>query len=368
MFRAGFATDSPITNGERLDHYLVRRGWASSRSIASKLIEDGRVRVNGRHQRKGALITANDRVEVTHSLGSPRAEPDLESKVIFEILYDDEDLIVVNKPALLPCHPLRSAHEASVITVLARDYPEVALLGGKPFEGGLIHRLDNGTSGALMVARTPQALQFMREALRAGQIYRRYEALIAGNLNHAIELNWPIAHHRKNPARMVIADDLPLPINASRAEKIVRAPYRGTPREAFSVIEPVKRVGGFTLVNVIPRTGRRHQIRVHLAAAGTPIASDKLYGGPPLSTLLEERFWLHLAELRFDSPTGKRVCLVAPRPDDLEKALTEATIKETDKFPHSGLHPAPGQGLPQRSRKATSARGLRRTPPNLSRG
>ena len=82
-------------------------------------------------------------------------------------------------------------------------------LGAKPFEGGLIHRLDNGTSGALMVARTPEALHFMREALSAGRIHRRYEALIAGRLDEPLELTWPVAHHRKNPARMVIVDNAP---------------------------------------------------------------------------------------------------------------------------------------------------------------
>jgi 23S rRNA pseudouridine1911/1915/1917 synthase len=307
----------------------VRLGWAPSRRVACALIEDGRVRVNGRRQRKGALIAANDQVEVTSPAESIAKESVPESKVTLEIMHENEGLLIVNKPALLPCHPLNPPDEASVITLLARDYPEVypgvfaedEALCAKPLEGGLIHRLDNGTSGALMVARTRETLRFMREALRAGHIYRRYEALIASSLDNAIELNWPIAHHRKNPARMVIVDDLPLPTIASRGEKIVRAPYRGTPREAFSFVEPVAQAGGFTLVNVIPRTGRRHQIRVHLAAAGTPIANDKLYGGAPLPPLPEGRFWLHLAELRFDFLSGQTLRILAPRPKDLLDSL-----------------------------------------------
>jgi 23S rRNA pseudouridine1911/1915/1917 synthase len=326
------------------------------------------VRVNGRLQRKGAPISANDLVEVTSPPESSSKELFPESKVILEILYEDDGLVIVNKPALLPCHPLHAGDELSVITLLASAYPEVATLGAKPFEGGLIHRLDNGTSGALMVARTPQALSFMREALRAGRIYRRYEALIAGSLDNPIELNWPIAHHRKNPARMVIVDDVPLPAIARRAEKIVRAPYRGTPREAFSFIEPIARVGGFTLVNVIPRTGRRHQIRVHLAASATPIANDKLYGGPSLTPLPEGRLWLHLAELRFVSPAGVKVHITAPRPSDLADTRANTGIQQDAVMPEPEIHRAPGQGLDQRSRIATSQSGLRRTPPNLSRG
>ncbi|HEX4209522.1 MAG TPA: RluA family pseudouridine synthase [Candidatus Binataceae bacterium] len=369
---AGCATDSPITDGERLDRYLVRLGWAASRRSASTLIEDGRVRVNGRRQRKGATIGANDQVEITAPIASAEIpatksdEPARKSRV--EILYESAELLIVNKPPLLPCHPLHAASEASVITNLGRDYPEVAALGAKPFEGGLIHRLDNGTSGALMVARTSDALRFMGEALHAGRIYRRYEALIMGRLEQPIELTWPIAHHRKNPARMVIVDDSPLSTTASRAEKIVRAPYRGTPREAFTIVEPIAQAGAFTVVNVYPRSGRRHQIRIHLAGSGRAIANDELYGGPSLPPLAEGRFWLHLAELRFDSSNGKKIRVIAPRPQDLGEALVNAKIQQEAVSAEGKVHQTPGQGLPPRSRITTSLSGLRRTPPNLSRG
>jgi 23S rRNA pseudouridine1911/1915/1917 synthase len=322
---------------ERLDQYLLRSGLAQSRRIAAALIADGRVLINGHSCRKGDLIdSAADRVEVCPGRPEPAGLP-AKSNVTLEILYEDAGLLVVAKPPLIPCHPLKSAGEPTVITLLARDYPEVAKLGDKPLEGGLIHRLDNGTSGALMVARTAESLALMREALRAGRIYRRYEALIEGKLEVPLELSWPIAHHRKNPARMVAAgdslmmdpldsemmaagDSLVSP-NASRARKIVRAPYRGTPRDAFSRVEPITQIANFTLVNVVPRSGRRHQIRVHLAAAGHPIANDELYGGPRLARLAEGRFWLHLAELRFTSPLAREVHLMVPNPDDFRELL-----------------------------------------------
>ena len=296
----------------------MRLGWAASRRSASDLIDEGRVRVNGQRYRKGGLVSANDDVEVVAAV-TTAITPSHESKVILEILHQDAELLVVNKPPLLPCHPHGPGGEASVITLLARHYPEVAKLGAKPFEGGLVHRLDNGTSGAVMVARTPEGLRFMREALSAGRIHRRYEALIHGRLDDPLALTWPVAHHRKNPARMVIVDNAPRLALASRSERIVRAPYRGKPREAISHVEPVARAGGFTLVNVIPQTGCRHQIRVHLAAAGTPIANDQLYGGPPWAPLAAGRFWLHLAELRCTSPSGQTLRILAPRPADLKE-------------------------------------------------
>jgi 23S rRNA pseudouridine1911/1915/1917 synthase len=345
----------------------VRLGWASSRRSASGLIDDGRVHVNGQRYRKGGLVGANDHVEVIPAAATPiTAFP--ESKVTLEILYEDAELLIVNKPPLLPCHPNGPHGEASVITLLACDCPEVAELGAKPFEGGLVHRLDNGTSGAVMVARTAEALSFMREALSVGRIHRRYEALIHGRLDESIELTWPVAHHRKNPARMVIVDNAPRLALASRSERIVRAPHRGKPREAISHVEPVALAGEFMLVNVIPRSGCRHQIRVHLAGCGMPIANDQLYGGPPLPPLESGRFWLHLAELAFDSPSGNRVKVTAPRPADLEDALANATTSPDGVTDERKLHGSSGQGLPQRSRITTSPSGLRRTPPNLSRG
>lgn len=298
---------------------------ARSRRAARELIASGRVRVNGYRQRKGVAIGAGDRIEVAEAPPSGRL-PLIESKVILQILYEDGAILVVAKPPLMPCHPIASSETATVITLLAHDYPEVAELGSKPFEGGLVHRLDNGTSGALIVARTHGALALMRESLHAGQIYRRYEALASGQICEPIEIALPIAHHRKNPARMVLVDEPAHFEPAGTAARIVRGAYRGVPREAFTRIEPVTQIGSFTLVNVIPRTGRRHQIRVHLASRGWPIANDELYGGPPMPSLAPGRLWLHLAELAFDSPSGVRVRVTAPRPPDLAALPSDQPI------------------------------------------
>ncbi len=305
----------------------MRLGWAASRRAAAELISSGRVRVNGRRYRKGGPVSPGDNIEVVASSLPAIIVPsgDLEIAVLFE----DASVIVANKPPLTPCHPLRSEERDTVMNALVASYPETGQAGDKPLEGGLIHRLDNGTSGALMVARDRESFVTMREALRAARVTRRYQALIRGRLDHAVEIVTPIAHHLKNPRKMVVIDSSGDPAGTSLASANQR--YRSTPRAAHTRVEVMSYEKGFTLIQVTPRTGSRHQIRVHLASVGHPIAGDALYGGPPFDELPAGRFWLHLAELEFESPAGGRVRVIAPLARDLEDSLARfrsLSIKE----------------------------------------
>jgi 23S rRNA pseudouridine1911/1915/1917 synthase len=295
----------------------VRLGWAPSRRAAIELIANGRVRVNGRHYRKGETIAPGDSVEVADAPAVEALVPNPDLKI--DILFEDAAVIVADKPPLMPCHPLRSDERATVMNAIVAAYPETALAGDKPLEGGLVHRLDNGTSGALIIARNREAFIAMREALRAARVTRRYRALVAGHLNGAIEIATPIAHHPKNPRKMVVVESND---DAARSSMgLVSARYRSSPRRALTQVEASSHEHGFTLAQVTPRTGNRHQIRVHLASIGHPLAGDELYGGPPLAGLDTGRFWLHLAELEFESPAGGRVQVTAPLARDLEDSL-----------------------------------------------
>ena len=292
------------TTGERLDHYLVRMGHAASRRDARAMVGRGAVRLNGRRGIKGAVVHAGDNVEVEASpaLDAIEANADLP----LEVLFEDSALVVVNKPGGVPCHPLRPGERGTVMNAVVERFPETAAVGDKPIEGGLIHRLDNGTSGALMIARTDDAFTTLRRAIRAGAIKRKYLAMVTGNLRAPITLSAPIAHHPKNPRRMVACD-------APDAERLAA-------RAALTRVEPVQRVGDFTLVAVIPSTGMRHQIRVHLAHAGFPIVGDLLYGGAPCE-LEAQRFWLHLAEIELESPASGAIKVSAPLSSDLKQML-----------------------------------------------
>jgi 23S rRNA pseudouridine1911/1915/1917 synthase len=296
----------------------VRLGWAVSRRAASELIASGRVHVNGRRYRKGEPIAAGDNVEViaTGTAHAIAPNPDLN----VDILFEDAAVIVADKPALMPCHPLRGDERNTVMNAIVAAYPEAASASDKPLEGGLVHRLDNGTSGALIIARNADAFVALREALRTARVMRRYLALVSGRVANTIEIATPIAHHVKNPRKMVAVETNGPTIGA--VVMTVSARYRSTPRPAFTKVEPLSCQNEFTLVMVTPRTGSRHQIRVHLASIGCPIAGDELYGGPPLAGLVAGRFWLHLAELEFESTTGGHVEAVAPVAHDLEDSLT----------------------------------------------
>lgn len=308
----GCATTSRTTSvdpgghhDQRLDVFLLRLGWVPSRRRARELIESGRVTVNGRHLHKGALVAADDDVRISELPQASALEPNLHLKI--EVLYQDESVLVVNKPGTIPCHPLKWCDNSTVINAVVAAYPEVAEVGDQPLEGGLVHRLDNGTSGALILARTRDAFAVMRTAIRRGDISRRYLALCAGRLEEEIEIATPIAHHRKNQRKMITST--------------VKSAALSGARPAATVVRPLEHYSGFSLIEARPRTGRRHQIRVHLASVGHPLAGDALYGGPDADELAPGRFWLHLSEIAFESLSSGYVAVKAPLAADLDAFL-----------------------------------------------
>jgi 23S rRNA pseudouridine1911/1915/1917 synthase len=298
----------PTERFERLDLHLVRMRLARSRRDARDLIASGNVLLNGRRARKGAAVGSDDRVELIAERTASSILPN--PNIDVPVLYQDEDIIIVNKPGLVPCHPLRSDERDTLMNAVVARFPETAGIGGKPLEGGLVHRLDNGTSGALLISRNPQSFARMRSAIRSGEVNRTYHALVAGIVAAPLEISRPIAHSRKNARKMVAFDQ----------HEHRRVHVRGA-LSATTSISPLERLGEYTLAMVIPQTGRRHQIRVHLAGQGLPIVGDLLYGGPEAPELPQGRFWLHLARVEFNSPSGTHVIVDAPRPSDLEAVL-----------------------------------------------
>jgi 23S rRNA pseudouridine1911/1915/1917 synthase len=268
------------------------------------LIAAGNVRVNGHRCRKGLNLTSSDVVEVEPSSGAPTIIPN--GHLPLSVLYQDDEILVVDKPGMLPCHPLRAGETETLMNAVVARFPQAAAAGPKPLEGGLVHRLDNGTSGAVMVALTPVGFARLRAALRNNQIVRSYLALVEGDVKRAFQLDAPIAHHPRNQRKMIVVSD---PRIAAKLKA----------RPAFSAIKPIRNTGRFTLIEVLPRTGNRHQIRVHLADAGFPLVGDELYGGPALAALPPGRFFLHLTQLRM--PQAERASAPTSGPDEQKEAL-----------------------------------------------
>jgi 23S rRNA pseudouridine1911/1915/1917 synthase len=269
--------------------------------------------VNGRRLGKGALVAAGDEVRISDLPQTPVLHPNPHLKI--ETLYEDEAVLIVNKLGLIPCHPLKPGERATVINAVIAAYPEAAKAGDKLLEGGLVHRLDNGTSGALIIARTADAFKAMRAAIRRGGISRRYLALCVDHLEEVIDVATPIAHHPKNRRKMVTA-----PANA--------AVLPGA-RPAATLVRPLQRYSRFSLIEAKPLTGCRHQIRVHLASIGHPLVGDALYGGPEAPELAPGRFWLHLSEVAFMSPSSGCVTVRAPLPADLDAVLQRMELCES---------------------------------------
>jgi len=296
---------------QRLDRYLVSNGMAASRRVARDLIEAGMVRVNGSPSRKSELVHSGDRVELDSRpvAAALTADP----SIVLEILYVDPSVVVVNKPGMMPCHPMRPGETGTVMNGLAAAMPETAAVGVDPREGGLIHRLDNGTSGALMIARNGDSFGLLRAAIRGGGIRRRYQALVSGRMEQATEIDVAISHDRRRSHRM-------LSRSGGRMSGV------RPPRAASTHAVPTRWFNGMTLVDVYPSTGLRHQIRVHLASIEHPIVGDELYGGElspaePTRALRAGRFWLHLTEIEFESPAAGGVAVTAPLPDELARLL-----------------------------------------------
>lgn len=287
--------------GERVDRALgLLLDW--SRTEAAAVCAAGAVLVNGGVAAKSRRLRVGESVEVTAEPASPVA-PEPDPSVAVTVRYEDDDVIVVAKPAGLVVHPGAGRSDATLVNGLLARYPEVATVG-EAQRPGIVHRLDRNTSGLLVVARTAAAYAGLVSRLAAREIERNYDALV-----------WGIP----DAARGVI--DAPIGRSAQRRTRMT---VRAGGRPARTHYEVVARADDPARSRLVCRleTGRTHQIRVHLAAIGHPVVGDATYGGARAGLALDRPF-LHAAELAFDHPiTGAAIRLTEPLPPDLEAVAT----------------------------------------------
>jgi 23S rRNA pseudouridine1911/1915/1917 synthase len=291
----------PDAAGERLDRFLSRLDEVGSRAAAERLLSEGGVRVNGSRESKSHRLSAGDVLEVEVPESRPSTlQPE---QLDLRIAYEDEHLLVVDKPAGTVVHP--SAGHAS--GTLVHGLLAHAVAGGEEAERpGIVHRLDRDTSGLLVVARSQEAHRRLQGLLRQRKLVREYLALVRGRpRSRRGRIEARIGRDRRDPTRISLDTD--------------------TPRDAvtnFEVVEPLAR---HALLRVALETGRTHQIRVHLAAIDLPVAGDPVYGVE--GDLGLERQFLHAARLAFSHPmTGEPVESESPLPPDLQAALEEARL------------------------------------------
>jgi 23S rRNA pseudouridine1911/1915/1917 synthase len=295
--------------GLRLDVALTRLAPDLSRARAQRLVEDGRVLVDGRPAKPAARLRGGERLEL--SLPDPEPSGLVAQDLPLAVLHEDEDLLVLDKAAGMVVHPARGSPHSTVVNALLHH-----LGAGAPGDRlGLVHRLDKETSGCLVVARTEAALAALQAAFKARDVEKTYLALCHGRLAPQGRLDTPYGRHPRDRTRFT----------AKLTESVRRAVTAWSVREGFP---------GATLAEVALHTGRTHQIRVHLAESGHPLLHDATYGGTRREARLPEgdpvrraaeaigRQALHAWRLAFDHPrTGKRMRFEAPIPPDLERAL-----------------------------------------------
>jgi 23S rRNA pseudouridine1911/1915/1917 synthase len=288
--------------GARLDVFLAGTAELGTRSQAKQLIDAGRVRVDGVARKGGYVVRAGSTVDVEVPAPEPLSvEPEA---LPVHVLYEDADLLAIDKPPGMVVHPAPGSRRGTVVNALAHRLGTLQGVGDRE-RPGIVHRLDRDTSGVLLVARTVQALEALARQFRERTIEKRYLAVVRGRM--AAEsgvIDRPIGRHPHERKRMSV-----------RARRGRAAVTR------WSVLE---RLRDATFVALAPETGRTHQLRVHLAAIGHPIVGDRVYGarrargaGPT-----HDRQALHAERIRFAHPTtGARLEVRAALPPDLEELL-----------------------------------------------
>ena len=231
------------------------------------------------------------------------------------LIYEDSDLIVADKPAPVPSHPLSPFETGTLANALVARFPELSGIGTKPLEAGLIHRLDIGTSGILIAARNPAAWARLKQDLARRLWQKKYLALVSGITAAEGVIRQPLAHHPTDRRRMLALRDPNLP-------------HRGRIFPAETRFRLLKPFPCFSLLEIDLITGVTHQIRVHLAESGHPIAGDLLYGegGPPVSGLAPGRLFLHAASVELLHPlTREKLFFQSGLPEDLLRFLNSLT-------------------------------------------
>ncbi len=308
--------------GTRLDRAVRARLPEVSRARIQEWIRDGRVLVDGEAQPRGSTkLHGGETVDVDPAPLKPlRAEAE---DIALDILYEDDDIAVINKPAGMTVHSGAGAASGTLVNALLHHFESLSQVSGE-LRPGIVHRLDRLTSGVLVVAKHDRAHRRLQVQFLAREIHKTYWAIVHGDVSADPNTDPKVLRH----GRPIMSDGhwwvrFEMPIRRDRRNRVKMA-IALNGREAVSDVRLLRGNGSYSLLEVSILTGRTHQIRVHLSAAGHPVVGDHLYGArkaiegaPPL-----ERFFLHARLIAFEHPTsGEAVSFEAPLPIEYERLL-----------------------------------------------
>ncbi len=277
--------------GERLDVYLAA-ALQRPRSQVQRLVRTNLVLVNGDQERTSYLMQPGDVVQI-QAPPVPAAKP---APPDLPVVYQDDDLLIIDKPAGIAVHPGASSH----VTATVADFARPRTTDQDPDRPGIVHRLDRDTSGLLIIAKNEAAKAFMQAAFKRREVRKTYELLVVGRIDKQQAV-------------------IKLPLGRDPAHPLQQA-VEAAGREAITPYIATRYYNGYTQIEARPETGRTHQLRVHFAALGHPVAGDVVYG-PPKRPIGLKRQFLHASQIQFTAPSGELIKLASPLPSDLRSVL-----------------------------------------------
>src|SRR5215212_3076213 len=291
--------------GKRLDRYVADQLPDLSRGTVQVLIESGRVRVDGQQRKPKFRMTPGEVVSV--EIPPPEIDEILPDPIPLTIVYEDADVIVVDKPAGMVVHPAPGHPRGTLANALLAHVPGISVGGSQ--RPGIVHRLDKDTSGLIVAAKTDRGRTALISQWEERSVEKTYLALVSGFVeDEEATIDAPIGRDPKNRQRMAVLR---------------------SGRPAVTRFRVAERFPNATLLELSIETGRTHQIRVHLAFIGHPILGDQLYGRPRQTNLHLDRQFLHASGLEFQLPSGARLRLKAPLPDELQAVLEQLCARST---------------------------------------
>lgn len=298
-------------SGQRIDKFLKEGIFFDeeiTRAEIIKNIKSGNVLANGKEIKPSYILKEADVIDVECETHNAKLEPN--SEIDSQIIYQDENFVVVNKPAGLKVHPNDFDEINTLVNILISKFPEMENVGEEKLRPGIVHRLDKDTSGLMVVARNQKTFEELKKKFQDREVEKKYLAIVCGHLeNKEGKIEAPIARAMNY-----------------KKQKIAQGRVRGKIRPAVTLYKVLENLENFDLVEAQPKTGRMHQIRVHLASVGHPVAGDEKYARKEFKNLPgAKRQMLHAKELKFNL-NGKDYNFSAQPPSDFAEFRREASL------------------------------------------